>query len=248
MGRSIIALAVLLACSLALNVYELYSSAHRATSFAADDIVINRDETLLGIERYLDAISPDYIAAVQSLARQNGVPSWGCGPSSYALATLINRKFFQNKLTIDASYNNQPYEIVERFGFVKEKTYTVNYGVTDHAWLELYLRDKFIFIDPTIAQFGKYHSIAYEVFSVGDPTITQTLNSTYSIMDVRFRILMQKVIDRIPAEQEPYPGATINSSSMPYYLQVLQARNVLDSGLEPPQWKDWVDSILKEFT
>ena len=211
-------------------------------------IKLDTDSTITQIETYLNQISPDYIAAVQTLAKEYNLPSWGCGPSSYAMAVILNKRFFQNKFPINASYDpNETYQIVERFSFEKTDTSDTDYVVTDHAWIEVYLGTKFLYIDPTIGQFGKYTTIVYEQFTVGDPNLSEELAAKYGIEDVRFARLMQKMIDRVPTDQEPYPGASINEASMGYYDQVLADRNDVQAGKEPADWMQWVSTLTNEF-
>jgi hypothetical protein len=231
--------------SLGLNIYQFRKA--RAIE-RGPDLKIDKVKTIADIEAYLDTISPEYLAEVQSLSKSYDIPSWGCGPSSYALAKIINKKFFNNELIIDATYNeNESYQIIQRFSFVKDKTYNDSYKVTDHSWIEIYMGNTFLFIDPTIGQFGTYNKIVYETFQVGDPIISDTLSKKYNIMDVRFAILMKKVVNRVPRDQEPYPGATIDLSSMDYYTQVLQDRNTVNDGTEPESWKDWTTKLLQQF-
>ncbi len=199
------------------------------------------------IENYLDRISPDFIQDVQGLADQYNIPSWGCGPSSYALAKIIDNNFFSNALEIRANYNGRPYEIVERISFAQDTKAGAKYNVVDHAWIEIYVNDKMLVIDPTVGQFGKINKIAYFEFATGDPKIGATLAEKLDIIDIRFVTLMQKAINRIPASQPPYPGATINPDSMEYYLGVLRDRDALAQAQEPDDWKDWVSTLYSKF-
>lgn len=193
------------------------------------------------IEKYLDFISPSLTPAIKSLATKNNLPSWGCGPSSYALAETINKKFFDSKLRIDAAYNNQPYEIVERFGFATAK----DHSVVDHAWLEIYLGNVFLFIDPTVGQFGKINGIAYHVFKVGDSNIPKVLLNEYGIVDERLSLLVNKAVNRVPVDQSPYPGVAIDPKYVQYYLLVLQDRNTVDQGQVPDNWKDFIKILAQ---
>ena len=232
-----------LVLSLGVNVFEYILYKNAVVPPPSSDLSIDADIIIPQIESYIDSISTPYIADEQFLANQYQVPSLGCGPSSYALAKIINKKFFNNRLKIVASYKaGDTYEIVERFGFAQGKTATI-----DHAWLEIYFKDKFLFIDPTVSQFGKINHMTYEVFTVGDPTISKTLQDKYGIIDIRLSILVQKVINRIPKEQEPYPGSTIEPSVIEYYIDALQDRNDVDAGIEPDDWKGWVATLLDTY-
>ena len=237
-------LVVVIVLSLCVNVYQYVYM----RPIPAPVLSIDADTMIPQIETYLDQISSDYVAAVQNLAKQYNLSSWGCGPSSYALARILNTKFFDNKLPINATYNaKQTYQIVQRFSFVKTQLQGANYTVVDHAWIEVYLGSSFLYIDPTIGQFGKYNKIVYEKFGTGDRDISNELGIKYDIIDIRFATLMQKMINRVPVDQEPYPGASINPESMNYYDQVLEDRNIVNSGQEPEDWVDWVSILTKKF-
>ena len=237
-------LIVAIAGSLAGNVYQYL----HPRVLRAQVITLDSTATIPSIEAYLDSISPSYVASVQALAKEYNLPSWGCGPSSYALALILNKKFFHNQFPINATYNpNETYQIVERFSFVQTPTDKGDYVVTDHAWIEIYLGKQFLFVDPTIGQFGKYTTIVYSQFDVGDQNLSAELGTKYDILDVRFARLMQKMIDRVPVDQEPYPGASIDPKSMSYYDQVLDDRNMINAGQEPADWKVWVAALTGEF-
>ena len=207
-------------------------------------VVDNSDQKVKDIENYLDSISSTYLLDEQTLAKQENLLAWGCGPSSYALAKIINKKFFDNKLVINASYNNSqnPYEIVERFGLAQNGQQLV-----DHAWLEIYFKDKFLFVDPTIAQFGKINKIAYQVFTIGQSDLQDILKTQYNIDDIRLSILVPKVINRIPADQPPYPGTTISEGSIGYFLKTVEDRNSVNEGIEPAEWVNWVSFLTNKY-
>ncbi len=240
-------LVVLLTASTALNVF-VYKKTKSLPKQNQEVQGIDDIAKISQIEAYLDKIEPQYVADIQKIASDHGVPSWGCGPSSYALAKIINKKFFDDKLTIDASYDNHPYEIVERFGLAKVDPKD-HHGLNaiDHAWMEIYFKDKFLFIDPTAGQFVKTNQILYHLFEIGDDKIANELFSNYSIVDTRLTLLIDKAINRIPDSQEPYPGIGINSKDLPYYLQVQEERQLIDSNREPVDWKDWTDILLPKY-
>ena len=128
------------------------------------------DKKIKAIHAFVNQISNSYVNDIKNLVQKTKVPSWGCGPSSYALAQIINAKFFNNQLVIDALYDNDAYEITEHFGFVRFDQDGKKI-IGDHAWVEVYVKDKLVFIDPTISQYGLGQGIAFEVFDIGDPTI-----------------------------------------------------------------------------
>lgn len=204
------------------------------------------DKKIKAIHAFVDSISDSYIKDLKDLVRKTKVPSWGCGPSSYALAKIINDKFFNSQLTIDALYDNDPYEIVEHFGFVK-----FDQGgkkvIGDHAWVEIYIKDKFLFIDPTISQYGTTKGIAFEIFGIGDPTIKTYLEQKYNIVDYRISILVRKIEYHIPIDQEPYPGYSIAPQDLAYYKEVNNIRNIVSLGREPVAWKDWVNYLSSHY-
>jgi len=212
-------------------------------------LLADDDKKINEIESYLDAISPELINTVQALAEENKVPSWGCGPSSYALAKILNKKFFDDKLPIGATYHGNSHEIVERFSFAfKDLADKNNSPMVDHAWLEIYFNNRFLYVDPTIGQFGNYNKIEYQLFNVGDPGISTTLLEKYGLADIRLKTLVQKVVNRVPAAQEPYPGISLSPSTIDYYLQSVQERDAVDSGHEPLEWKSWVDALSKKIS
>ena len=44
------------------------------------------------ITSWLDQISPNFIKDLETMVKKNHAPSWGCGPTSYALAKIINKR------------------------------------------------------------------------------------------------------------------------------------------------------------
>lgn len=245
-GRSALILLIIVVVSLGLNVYQyIHIMKDENNSYDEQEVLAKTDSdtTITQIEQFLDSISPAYIADEQVLAKQYQIPSLGCGPSSYAMAQIIDKKFFNNKLIITGSYNyKDPYAIVERFGLAQGDG-----PITDHAWLEIYFNDKFLFIDPSISQFGKINKIAYQVFNVNDPTVSDTLKTNYGITDIRLSILVQKALDRIPAAQQPYPGDSIDPSVVPYYIQIQEDHNDLNNGIEPTDWLPWSNILLNKY-
>lgn len=226
-----------LAISIGVNVYTLVIPA--INNFDITKVSPQTQERQIG--SYLDSISNSYITDVQQLAQQYNLPSWGCGPSTYALAKIINQRFFDDNLKIDATYSNHEYELVQRFGLAEANGKTI-----DHSWLEIYMGNQVMIIDPTVGQFGKYNSIKYQVFKVGDPAISTTLKN-YNILDVRLTVLYNKVANRIPATSEPYPGLTINPESLDYYQHLIDLRNQVDNGQEPAEWHDWVTYLVSKY-
>jgi len=235
---------IVLAVLMGINIYLFFHISNSSSNTDNNLYVIdNPDQKIKDIENYLDSISTSYLADEQFLMNKNHWISWGCGPSSYALAKIINKKFFDDKLTISASYNSKSqYEIVERFGLAQKEA-----TIIDHGWLEIYLKDQFLFIDPTIGQFGKINKIAYQVFTVGQPDLQDILEKEYGIKDVRLSILVPKVINRIPKSQEPYPGMTIDESAIGYFLKALEDRNSVNDGVEPAEWHSWVSFLTNKY-
>ena len=198
------------------------------------------------ITNFLEQISPGFAKDLQLMVKKNNAPSWGCGPTSYALAKIINKKFFNDELLIDTFYDQDPYEIVQRFGFIKYKNANEEI-VGDHAWLEIYVHDKMIVVDPTVAQYGKYQGLVYEVFDLGDPDIHAKLFNKYGILDARLSVLLRKVSNKIPINDIPYPGLYIDPNDMEYYQGVLTLRNTVSLGREPVSWKPWVDYFMARY-
>jgi len=75
------------------NVYLLFS--HQPPKLITKNSynLKNTYQKIKDIETYLDSISSSYMVDEQALAKQNNLPSWGCGPSSYALAKILNKNF-----------------------------------------------------------------------------------------------------------------------------------------------------------
>lgn len=198
------------------------------------------------ITNFLDRISPSFTEDLKVLVKKNSAPSWGCGPASYSLAKIINKKFFNDELTIDVFYDQDPYEIVQRFGFIKYKRDSEE--VTgDHAWIEVYIHDKVIVIDPTVAQYGNYRGIVYDVFDLGDPDIHNKLKEKYGILNARLSVLVRKVLNKIPVDEIPYPGLYIDPNDIDYYRGVSALRNTVSLGKEPISWKPWVDYFTSKY-
>ena len=240
-------LAALLVLSVAGNAYlifQLWKVQEQIVPKTAQSLNINADQVTSDIERYVTSVSPSYVGDVRTLAAKNNLQSWGCGPASYSLAKIIDQKFFGNKLAIVAAYNSKdPYQIVERFGFHQDGD-----SVTDHAWLEIYMGNKFLFVDPTIGQFNGSTNIAYQVFNVSDKNISQELKDGYGIADMRMSLLVQKAIDRVPATQQPYPGYALEPGTLDYYLQAYDDRNDVNEGKQPPGWDSWVQYLVPKYT
>lgn len=199
------------------------------------------------ITGFLNQISPKFTKDLEVMVKKNDVPSWGCGPTSYALGKIINKKFFNDQLNIDVFYDENPYEIVQRFGFIKYKDKSGETITGDHAWLEVYIHDKVIVIDPTVAQYGKYHGIVYEVFNLGEPDIHQKLEDKYGILDARLSVLVRKVLNKIPVGDTPYPGLYIDPADIDYYQGVFALRNTVSLSKEPISWKPWVDYFMAKY-
>ncbi len=234
-------LMMMLLLSIALNIVFQFGHPNSPSSHIDDAKIIAH------IEQYLDSISPSLIAEVQSLAKDRSLPSWGCGASSYALAQILNKKFFGGTLIIKAAYDNSPHIIVERFGFVDDPTTGPTSVMVDHAWLQIYFDDQFLFIDPTIAQFGKVQGIAHHVFRVDDPDISSDLQQKYGIHDLRIRKLVRKMITGVPSDQEPYPGLIIPPDQMNYYFRVVLDRDDVEEGKMPKNWADWVKTLIDKY-
>jgi hypothetical protein len=235
-----IALALAVAASLTLNVYQWrqYDDNRLLTS---DD-----EKKISDIEAYINEISPGLVADVSQLAAQYQAPSWGCGPTSYALAKIINHKFFNDSITIGVAYENQPYEIDERFGFSKIPLAGKD-TTGDHAWVEVYIKNKILFIDPTIAQYGKVTGIAMHTFDVGDPQFKSYLLNQYGVVDDRISRLVQKTISKIPADQPPYPSYIIDPAYLAYFQHVLTLRDQVNVNQEPQEWVTWVNFLVKKY-
>lgn len=199
------------------------------------------------IHSFLDKISDSYINDIKDHVQKEKLPSWGCGPASYALAQIIDAKFFDNQLVIDALYDNEPYEIIERFGLVQYDQDGKKI-ISDHAWIEIYLKDKILFIDPTIGQYGGSQIIAFQEFSIGDPTIKTYLREKYNIIDFRISLLVRKSENNIPTNEQPYPGFSIDPKYIDYYKQANNIRNIVSIGREPAIWKDWVDYLTSKYS
>lgn len=198
------------------------------------------------ITSFLDQISPNFTRDLEAMVKKENAPSWGCGPSSYALARIINKKFFNNELIIDVFYDQDPYEIVQRFGFIKYKRDSEEI-TGDHAWIEVYIHDKMIVVDPTVAQYGDYKGIVYEVFDLGDSDIHNKLKDKYGILDARLSILLRKVLNKFPIDEVPYPGLYIDPNDVEYYKGISALRNTVSLGKEPISWKPWVDYFMAKY-
>jgi hypothetical protein len=235
-----------LSYALVKNHKKLAGANAAQAALAVPTPAINENTSIAQIEPYLDSISTSLIADETYLAKEDNVPSLGCGPSSYSLAKILDQKFFNNKLKITAAYTDDDPttdEIVERFGLHEDAKGTI----IDHAWLEIYYQDKFLFIDPTIAQFGTINRIAYQVFDINDANISSDLKSEYGIVDIRLSRLVQKEVNRIPTDQEPYPGVSISQDVLNYYIEVEEDRNDVNDGKEPADWTTWDQYLISRY-
>jgi len=237
-------LAILLLASIAFNSWQFIKYRKPEVLLPLQGVNINTNQSISQIEAYLVSITPSYMQDEQTLAKQAGIPSWGCGPSSYALAVILNKKFFNDKLPINASYeSNEPYQIVELFSLHEQ-----NNEIADHNWLEIYYKDQFLYVDPSIAQFGYINKIAYQEFNVSDPNISNELQSAYGIVDLRIGLLLNKAIDRVPAADNPYPGVAIDPTLIGYYTQIYDDRNDVEDHKVPSDWVNWVNFLVNKYS
>ncbi len=239
----------LLSLSLLANACQLYLFYHGRAAASGEignaaNLPINNRQAISQVESYLDSISSGYVNDVKYLGQEYNLPSWGCGPSAYSLARILDKKFFAGRLTIHASYDgNEPYQIIERFGFHSDD----KKNIVDHAWLEIYFNDKFLFVDPTLGQFGGVNKIVYQLFTVGDPNISINLLNQYGIVDIRLGLLLEKAVNRLPASEEPYPGSFIAQNVLDYYISAYDDRNDVNNGKEPASWHDWDQYLLSRY-
>ena len=198
------------------------------------------------IRQYINSISDSFLKDVETLAKDKNLVSWGCGPSSYAIARILDRKFFNDQLPIDSLYDKEPIEIVERFGFVQNKVGVEN-SVIDHAWIEVFFKNKLIYIDPTVARYGRVDGIAFEVFDIGQEGIKSILKDKYGVVDNRISVLLTKIYSNIPVDESPYQGMTIDEEPLPHYDKILKVRNTVSLGREPITWKQWADYLTSKY-
>lgn len=237
------AIAVLAGALTASIFWNIYSTNHGAGA----DLLNSEDrQKIENIRKYVNSISDDFMTDIKTLAKKDNLTSWGCGPSSYALAAIINKKFFDNQLTVHALYDYEPYEITERFGFVQPDN-SVDDSIIDHAWIEIYIKNKMLYIDPTVARYQKTKKIVFEEFELGQPDIKKILKEKYGVIDNRLSILLTKIYNNIPVDEAPYNGMTIDTASLPHYQQILKVRNTVSLGREPVKWKDWIDYLTSRY-
>ncbi len=203
----------------------------------------NTDQKIKEVETYLDSISPSFIQDVQLLAKEEDLPSWGCGPASFSMAKILNKKFFDNKLPIHAFKTPAlPLEIVQPFGL--EQT---GHNITDHSWLEIYINDKVLFVDPTIGQFGKINHIAYEEFNK-DTDMQIVLESKYNyIRNIMLGDLIQKIIAKAPYDVNLYHGNIFSEKDLPYLRGMLEVQNSVDNGIQPAEYDHWVEFLTNKY-
>lgn len=235
-----IILGALIVASLSLNLYQWRTD--------EDNRLLTSDDKkkIADIETYVNSISAGLTTDVPQLAAQYQIPSWGCGPTSYAVAKMIDHKFFNDTVLIGVGYENQPYEIDERFGFSKIPVEGKD-TTGDHAWVEVYIKNKILFIDPTIAQYGHVSGIVMHTFDVGDPDFKSYLLNQYGVVDDRMSKLVQKSVNKIPADQQPYPGFLIDPAYLSYFQHVLTLRDQVNVNQEPQEWVPWVDFLIKKY-
>jgi hypothetical protein len=237
-------LAVFLLASIALNIWQFIKYKKPEVLLPLQGVNINTNQSISQIEAYLGSINQSYMQDEQTLAKQADIPSWGCGPSSYAMAVILNKRFFDDKLPINASYeSSEPYQIVERFSLHEQ-----NNQIADHNWLEIYYKNQFLYVDPSIAQFGYINKIAYQEFNVSDPNISNELKSNYGIVDLRIGLLLNKAIDRVPAADNPYPGVAIDPNLIGYYTQIYDDRNDVEDHKIPAEWVTWVNFLVNKYS
>lgn len=204
----------------------------------------NTDQKIGDIENYLDTISPTYIEDVQSLAKEDGLPSWGCGPATFSLAKILDKKFFNNTAPLHSIRTpNTSLEILEKFGLVQG-----NNLLTDHAWLEIYINDKILYIDPTLGQFGKINHIAYQVFPANDLNISTELRTHYGIIDdINLGELVGTLIQKTPYDKDLYHDFVFLDKDIPYLQDMQEMQNKVDNGIEPVQYSRWVDQLTAKY-
>lgn len=205
-----------------LSLIFVWSFAHRLDEY----YVVDRRGH---IQDYLNGISPSVVYTCDLWAMTHQSNSWLCGPTSYAVAKELNRRFFSDQLPICSS-RLYPNCIVIRLGVFRSPLGLGHYVPTEHVWVEVYWHGQILFVDPTYAQFDRQGSMAYAWFVEGDKTSMDVVEFKRFL---RLYPLTKKDLELIgPLEKMD--------------AEVYRVMLLLDSGKVPQNWLEWRTKLLND--
>ena len=127
---------------------------------------IRDDDTALrlgAMDAYCEAVSPGLCAELDRWATENNWPTWLCGPTSYALAVELDRRFFDGELPIVATPTGGDC-IVIKLALLQTPLGGGQYHTGDHVWIEIHWRGLVMVVDPTITRTDGLRSICFAWF------------------------------------------------------------------------------------
>jgi len=127
---------------------------------------IRDDDTALrlgAMDAYCEAVSPGLCAELDRWAAENDWPTWLCGPTSYALAVELDRRFFDGELPIVAEPTGGDC-IVLKLALLQTPLGGGRYFTGDHVWIEIHWRGLVMIVDPTITRTDGLRSICFAWF------------------------------------------------------------------------------------
>jgi len=127
---------------------------------------IRDDDTALrlgAMDAYCEAVSPGLCAELDRWATENNWPTWLCGPTSWAMATELNARFFDGALPIVATPTGVDC-IVVHMGVVRTPLGGGRYHTGDHVWVEVRWRGLIILVDPTYTRMDRMNRVVFAWF------------------------------------------------------------------------------------
>lgn len=186
---------------------------------------IRDDDTaarLEAMEAYAEDVSPGLCAELDRWATERGWPTWLCGPTSWAMATELDRRFFAGELPIVATPTGGDC-IVMRLGVARTPLGGGQYHYTEHVWIEIHWRGLIILVDPTYSQFDRLNTVVFAWFD-DDADGRRRL--------ALFRELLH-LDDATPANVLALDDPTL------YVSEAARVARLLDGGDAPMPWHLW---------
>ena len=188
--------------------------------------------TLETMKLHMKQISPGLSSFCRNWAKENGHPTWLCGPTSYALADALNRKYFESKLPIVLDRLPGPDCIQIVLGVALVPTGSGDYRVMDHVWIQIYWRNLIIMVDPTFSQFDNLDRVVFAWFDDNDSGQEE------------LRIFLNLL--RLQELSSPLPGGFDNSDMYRAYLKDSEVLKVMfQNNSLPKDWYRWNRMVRK---
>lgn len=180
------------------------------------------------IEDYLAQISPGLSQNCASWAEEHRYPTWLCGPTSFAVATDLNARFFQNELPVVASRTAR--ECIQlKIGAALMPAGQGKTTPYDHVWIQIYWRGLILMVDPTYSQFDHLDRVVFAWFDD---------NESGRAEFARFKSLLRlHELDRPTLARLGDPDRLT--------LEVARTTDLLNHGGAPADWHRWAALLYR---